>query len=87
MEEVHFGPYNLDPKAYNLIKKNSLVKGELCWALNGPFSRKTTRVSFSFLLYLQKISKLSNAKDAQRYFKSVFEQSPKHLKISVSNYE
>ena len=72
---MHFGPYNLDPKAHNLIEKIVLVKGELHWALNGPFFRKTAKFFFYFLLNLQKLVSYK----MQKMLKNI-------LRMSLSNF-
>ena len=79
MTEMHFAPYTLDPKAYNLLKKMIFMKGgaSLVFLL-----LNFAKICQSFLLFYCKPTKKNdekNVKDTQRYLKSVFDRSTKQV--------
>ena len=76
---MHFVPYDLDPMAYNLIEKWFFVKRVALLCFYWFIFSKICQHLLLFFVKPAKISKLSNAKDAQKHFKSVFEQPPKKL--------
>ena len=79
IEETHFGPYTLDPKAYNLLKILIFMWGGASLVF---FLLDFAKIRQSFLFFYRKPAKNSQPtliEYAQKHFKSALGKLPKSV--------
>ena len=84
MKEMHFGPYTLDPKAYNLLKNLIFMQGGASLVF---FLLDFAKIRQSFFLFYRKPAKNNQQtliEYAQKHFKSAMGKLPKSAEKILS---